>query len=78
MFAPASMGRTWAEDCFEFRLRKNLEQILGQASRSSAAVQAKKKAGERVLLRLFCHAYGNKRILLLSGYDKGRLTRYGF
>lgn len=24
-----------------------------------------------VLLRVFCHAYGNKIVLLLSGYDKG-------
>jgi hypothetical protein len=26
---------------------------------------------ERILLRVFCHAYGNKLILLLGGYDKG-------
>ncbi len=25
----------------------------------------------RILLRVFFHAYGQKRILLLSGYDKG-------
>jgi hypothetical protein len=29
------------------------------------------EAGERILLRVFCHAYGNKIVLLLGGYDKG-------
>ena len=28
-------------------------------------------AGEQILLRVFCHAYGNKVVLLLGGYDKG-------
>jgi phage-related protein len=27
---------------------------------------------EGLLLRVFCHAYGNKLILLLGAYDKGR------
>jgi hypothetical protein len=30
--------------------------------------------GERILLRVFCHAYGNKVVLLLGGYDKGADT----
>jgi hypothetical protein len=30
-----------------------------------------KPAGERVLLRVFVHFYGDKVILLLGGYDKG-------
>ncbi|HEU4385578.1 MAG TPA: hypothetical protein VFR85_18985 [Anaeromyxobacteraceae bacterium] len=29
------------------------------------------EVGERILLRVFCHAYGNKVVLLLGGYDKG-------
>ena len=29
------------------------------------------EVGERILLRVFCHAYGNKVVLLLVGYDKG-------
>ncbi len=29
------------------------------------------EGGERILLRVFCHAYGNKVVLLLVGYDKG-------
>ena len=27
--------------------------------------------GDGILLRLFCHAYGERIILLLGGYDKG-------
>jgi len=27
---------------------------------------------DALLLRVFCHAYGDKVVLLLSGYDKGR------
>jgi hypothetical protein len=29
------------------------------------------KSEEDVLLRVYCHAYGSKVILLLAGYDKG-------
>jgi hypothetical protein len=29
------------------------------------------EAGERMLLRVFCHAYGDRVVLLLGGYDKG-------
>jgi hypothetical protein len=29
------------------------------------------EAGETILLRVFCHAYGNRIVLLLGGYDKG-------
>jgi hypothetical protein len=27
--------------------------------------------GHKVLLRIFCHAYGARVVLLLNGYDKG-------
>ena len=30
------------------------------------------RAGERILLRVFCHAVSDQLILLLGGYDKGR------
>jgi hypothetical protein len=32
----------------------------------------RKKRGERVFLRVFFHAHGDKVILLLAGYDKGK------
>jgi len=28
--------------------------------------------GEHVLVRIFCHAYGDRVVLLLGGYDKGK------
>jgi hypothetical protein len=41
------------------------------SSSSGSGVSA---PNERILLRVFCHAYGNKLILLLGGYDKGADT----
>ena len=29
------------------------------------------RSGDRILLRVFCHAYGDRIVLLLGGYDKG-------
>lgn len=34
-------------------------------------LRTKSDASEKILLRVLCHAYGNKVILLLAGYDKG-------
>jgi hypothetical protein len=68
-------GKNLGGGLFEFRLRKNLDEILGRArqtEREKKKERKKKKKGERVLLRLFCHAYGAKKILLISGYDKGK------
>lgn len=31
----------------------------------------KKLPPEEILLRVFCHAYGDRIVLLLGGYDKG-------
>jgi hypothetical protein len=54
---------------FEFRIRHDAAEIdaILQASPRGRA-----KRGEEVLLRVFCHAYGRRVILLLGGYDKGR------
>ncbi len=60
-------GRQLGGGLFEFRVRHD-EPTL------------RRKAGQRVdddggsvelLLRLFCHAYGDRIVLLLGGYDKG-------
>lgn len=48
-------GRQLGKGLFEFRLR-----------RSSAGVEV-----ARILLRVFCHACGDRVVLLLGGYDKG-------
>jgi hypothetical protein len=58
-------GRQLGHGLFEFRLRgADLAQV-GPASTSADPHEAK------VLLRVFCHAHGNRLILLLGGYDKG-------
>jgi len=52
-------GKQLGGGLFEFRLRRDLRERVGTGT------------GERVLLRVFCHAHGQKLILLLAGYDKG-------
>lgn len=60
-------GRQLGEGLFEFRVRHDETVIRGQSpgSRSES-----KRRGD-IVLRVFCHAYGEKVILLLGGYDKG-------
>ena len=55
-------GKQLGKGLFEFRLRRD----------ASATALPGLHRGEpvRVLLRVFCHAYGNKIVLLLGGYDK--------
>ena len=53
----------------EFRVRhtaREIAQMSGGAAPSNAVPQ------EKVLLRLFVHFYGDRMVLLLGGYDKGR------
>lgn len=60
-------GKQLGDGLFEFRLRHDAAEILrsvGKAARSEPG-------GERILLRVFCHAYGDRIVLLLGGYDKG-------
>jgi hypothetical protein len=60
-------GKQLGEGLFEFRLRHDAAEIL-----RSVGKEARPEAGgERILLRIFCHAYGDRIILLLGGYDKG-------
>ena len=54
-------GKQLGEGLFEFRLRRDLQEI---------APVGKKESG-KLLLRVFCHAHGNRVILLVGGYDKG-------
>ncbi|MHB8620480.1 MAG: hypothetical protein ACYDAG_13060 [Chloroflexota bacterium] len=63
-----AFGKQMGDGLFEFRLRQHAEQILrlvGKDPKQTSSEEA------RPLLRVFCHAYGNKIILLLGGYDKG-------
>jgi hypothetical protein len=60
-------GRPLGGGLFEFRVRRTGAQMIniGWAKRSGI------NSSERILLRVFCHAHGDKLILLLGGYDKG-------
>ncbi len=59
-------GKHLGEGLFEFRIRHD-ENVI----RSKAGQEVSGKEGEPVLLRIFCHAYGDRIVLLLGGYDKG-------
>jgi hypothetical protein len=54
-------GKQVGGGLFEFRLRRDLREV---------ALVGAEEAG-RILLRVFCHAHGNRLILLVGGYDKG-------
>ncbi len=60
-------GKQLGGGLFEFRLRHDAAEIL----RSVGKPARPEPGGERILLRLFCHAYGDRIVLLLGGYDKG-------
>lgn len=60
-------GKQLGDGLFEFRLRHDAAEIL----RSLGKPARPEPHGERILLRVFCHAHGNRIVLLLGGYDKG-------
>lgn len=58
-------GKQLGGGIFEFRLmRRRRYEVKGKKGRRVRKV-------ERISLRVFCHAYGDHRVLLLHGYDKG-------
>ena len=57
-------GKQLGAGIFEFRLMRKRRFEAKQKGR-------KIKKVEQISLRVFCHAYGDNRILLLHGYDKG-------
>jgi phage-related protein len=61
-------GRPLGKGLFEFRVRHD-ETVIRGKSRDGEEPTGNRRGD--VLLRLFCHAYGDKIILLLAGYDKG-------
>ena len=60
-----SWGRQLGDGVFEFRIDRT--QTITVKDRRGR----KRKKTLKVVLRVFCHAHGQKRILLLHGYDKG-------
>src|SRR5436190_8736986 len=61
-----SYGKQLGRGLFEFRLRHDAAEIL----RSVGKAARPETSSERILLRVFCHAYGDRIVLLLGGYDK--------
>ena len=57
-------GKQLGRGVFEFRLMRKHRYEIKQKGRKVEKV-------EQISLRVFCHAYGDQRILLLHGYDKG-------
>jgi hypothetical protein len=60
-------GKQLGDGLFEFRLRHDASEIL----RSLGKPARPEPSGELILLRVFCHAHGDRIVLLLGGYDKG-------
>lgn len=58
-------GKALGQGLFEFRIRHDEGVIRRKAGEAGG------KKGAQVLLRIFCHAYGPRIVLLLGGYDKG-------
>lgn len=59
-------GKALGQGLFELRIRHDADTI-----RRKAGEPARDEPGGSVLLRIFCHAYGDRVVLLLHGYDKG-------
>ena len=57
------------EGLHEFRVRHGAQEVAQMFGGDEPTVHAPK---EKILLRVFVHFYGDKVILLLGGYDKGR------
>jgi phage-related protein len=60
-------GRQLGGGLFEFRLRHDAAEILRSVGKPARV----EPGDQRILLRVFCHAYGDRLVLLLGGYDKG-------
>lgn len=63
-----AFGTRLSGGLFEFRLDKSEEQVLqmlGLLPEGKAPAKT-----DRILIRVFCHAHGDRLIVLLAGYDK--------
>lgn len=60
-------GKQLGDGLFEFRVRHTAAEIRRMFSDGAS----EHRDSGKVLLRVFCHAYGAKIVLLLNGYDKG-------
>jgi len=68
----AEYGKNLGGGLAEFRLRHSYGEVVRRFPGGAAPEPLIRGPGQRVLLRVFFHPYGEKLILLLGGYDKGR------
>lgn len=59
-------GKNLGGGVFEFRLRHGADEIAAMFTGKTPDVRDR----EPILLRVYCHAYGDRIVLLLAGYDK--------
>jgi hypothetical protein len=57
-------GKQLGQGLFEFRLRQKPGDVQN-------VKREKKLPPEEILMRVFCHAHGDRLVLLLGGYDNG-------
>lgn len=67
-------GKALGGGLYEFRLDDTLDELLERLALKKKQKLAKARPG-RMLFRVFFHPYGDKVLLLLGGYDKGRADR---
>ena len=74
-FGPAVVetrfGKALGQGLYEFRLDDTLDELLARLSLKKKRKLDKAPPG-RMLFRVFFHPHGDKLLLLLGGYDKGR------
>jgi putative component of toxin-antitoxin plasmid stabilization module len=63
-----NFGKPVGGGIFEFRLDQDSAEILG---RKGKRARPERTEPAKILLRVFCHAHGDRIVLLLAGYDKG-------
>jgi phage-related protein len=64
-------GKNLGGGLIELRIRQSEEQLLKRMGKVPRAPHPE-DAGEDILLRVFFHPHGEKRALVLHGYDKGK------
>lgn len=60
-------GKQLGQGLFELRIRQDAATLLARVGKDPADESG---SSEKILLRVFCHAYGDRIVLLLGGYDK--------
>ncbi len=69
-------GKPISKGLFEFRLRHSAQEVLHNLGLlPTGATRAKRERD--ILLRVYCHAHGDRVILLVAGYDKGEAPSAG-